>query len=178
MLKVDRSDKPLGLLEKHEAHRIGDLHRAFSIFVFRCKDSIFQLLLQQRAYSKYHSGGLWTNTCCGHGEISTPIEKTARNRLKEEMGFTSDLHYAGSFHYKSQVGLEMIEHEIDHVFVAFDNPQHIYPNPEEVIEYQWIDVDFLLRSFKEKQNEFTVWFYQAFELALKYTNINNYGFKE
>ena len=168
VLAVDQLDKPLGLIEKHEAHRDGILHRAFSIFLFRSFGSSFQILLQQRAEGKCHSGGLWTNTCCSHAEEDIPLKITAQNRLKTEMGFSCKLCPAGSFYYKANVGNGMIEHEIDHVFVGLHNPPLIRPNSQEVQNYQWKDVELLLKLPLEERKEFTVWFFQAFELALKF----------
>ena len=175
VLAVDRLDQPLGVIEKHKAHRNGILHRAFSIFLFRSSGSSFQVLLQQRAHGKYHSGGLWTNTCCSHAEENTPLEITAQDRLKTEMGFSCKLYRAGSFYYKANVDNGMVEHEIDHVFVGLHNPKLIQPNPKEVQDYQWQDVPFLLNLPIEKRGEFTVWFFQAFDLAWKFITLSKEG---
>ncbi|WP_171005762.1 NUDIX domain-containing protein [Candidatus Rhabdochlamydia sp. T3358] len=167
ILRVNQLDQPLGLIEKYEAHRNGILHRAFSVFLFRRLNSSLQLLLHQRTQEKYHSGGLWTNTCCSHAKKATPLENQAKNRLKIEMGFSCKLYHAGLFYYKENVGNEMIEHEIDHVFVGLHNPRFIRPNPQEVQNYKWIDVEALQSLSQEEQKKFTAWFFQAFELALK-----------
>ncbi|PWU14536.1 MAG: isopentenyl-diphosphate delta-isomerase [Chlamydiae bacterium] len=173
VLEVDCLDQPLRLVEKHEAHFNGILHRAFSIFVFRQLGTSLQLLLQQRAFGKYHSEGLWTNTCCSHAGNDS-LEKIARNRLQTEMGFSCELHPAGSFYYKADVGNGMMEHEIDHVFVGLHNPQVVQPNPEEVQDYQWRDVETLLELSSEQRKEFTVWFFQVFELALKFIKLHEW----
>jgi isopentenyl-diphosphate delta-isomerase len=168
ILAVDQLDQSLGLVDKYEAHRRGILHRAFSIFIFRFVDSSLQVLLHQRAKDKYHSSGLWTNTCCSHAIEEDSLEETARRRLEEEMGFSCDLHRLGSFYYKADVGHGLVEHEIDHVFVGLDNPELIRPNPQEVQDWRWISTDLLLKLPSEEKKLFTVWFFQAFELALGY----------
>ncbi len=167
LLEVDRSDRPIGLVEKKDAHLKGILHRAFSIFIFRKVESASQLLLQQRAFHKYHSGGLWTNSCCGHAEPDVPIEITASNRLQTEMGFSCPISFLGTFYYKTDVGNGMTEHEIDHVFAAFHHPSHIHPNPEEANAFKWIDMKELENALLTEPHEFTAWFPEALSIALK-----------
>lgn len=166
LIQVDNLDVPVGLVKKLEAHLDGVLHRAFSVFVFRKVGSSIQLLLQQRASHKYHSGGLWTNTCCSHAEPEVPVKETAKVRLQTEMGFTCPLQFMGSFHYKADVGNGMIEHEIDHVFAAFHNPTEFRINPEEADTCKWIDVDCLKQLLKSQPHEFTVWLPEALQIAL------------
>jgi len=166
VVSVDPSDSPIGLVEKQQAHREGVLHRAFSIFLLRRVEGTLQTLLQQRALHKYHSGGLWTNTCCSHAEADVPVEATAQKRLEEEMGFSCPLHYAGSFLYRAEVGNSMVEHEIDHVFAAFYDPPSIRLNPEEAENCRWEDADVVQKLLLKKRGEFTAWFPQAFEIAL------------
>ena len=168
IVQVERSDRLVGLVEKKHAHLNGILHRAFSIFVFREAQSSLQLLLQQRAFHKYHSGGLWSNTCCSHAEPNVPIEITASNRLQTEMGFCCPISLLESFYYKTDVGNGMIEHEIDHVFAAFYDPPHIQLNPEEANAYKWVDVKDLEKDLMIKRHEFTAWFPEAFRIALKF----------
>lgn len=168
ILQVDTSDMPLGLIEKKEAHVRGVLHRAFSVFIFRKVGPSCQLLLQQRAFGKYHSGGLWTNTCCSHADPYAPVEETAEIRLQTEMGFTCPLAYLGSFYYKADVGNGMTEHEIDHVFAAFNDPIDIRPDPEEAHAFKWIDIDDLEKQLSLKPHEFTAWFPEAYQMALKF----------
>lgn len=170
ILEVDTSDTPVGLIEKKEAHVKGILHRAFSIFIFRKVGSSYQLLIQQRAFGKYHSGGLWTNTCCSHADPNVAVEKTAEIRLQTEMGFTCPLSYLGSFYYKADVGNGMTEHEIDHVFAAFCDPIDIHPDPEEAHSFKWIDIDLLQKLLISKPREFTAWFPEAFKISLQFLN--------
>src|SRR5690606_25419863 len=140
VILVDEQDREIGTMEKMEAHRRGRLHRAFSVFVF---DDEKRLLLQQRALDKYHSGGLWTNTCCSHPR---PDEKTidaANRRLREEMGISCDLTYSFQFQYKAEFENGLIEHEVDHVFFGRSDSTPIL-NPNEVESYQYkalIDIE-------------------------------------
>src|SRR5438876_597866 len=110
LLCVDEDDNPIGINEKLEVHRLGLLHRAFSIFIFKIEDiSIKYLLMQRRGLSKYHTPGLWTNTCCGHASPLDDIAVSAKKRLKEEMGFTCNINSVGKFTYKSILDNNLIE---------------------------------------------------------------------
>ena len=114
---VDETDLETGTMEKMEAHLLGVLHRAFSIFIFNSKG---EFLLQQRAQGKYHNGGLWTNTCCSHPNPGEDILKAASRRLSEEMGFQTSLSPAFTFIYKASFDNGLTEHEFDHVFTGID----------------------------------------------------------
>jgi len=151
---VDASGKPTGLEEKMAAHEKGLLHAAFSVFVFNKKG---ELLPQQRASGKYHSGGLWTNTCCSHPRKGEDAARGAHRRLREEMGFDCPLREVYSFTYKAKLDHGLTEHEFDHVFFGdYDGP--VNPNLEEVDEYRWISLDALEKEVKAKPGEFTEWF--------------------
>src|SRR5918997_6672888 len=115
VILVDEADREVGTGSKLEAHREGALHRAFSVFVF---DRRGRLLLQKRAAGKYHSGGLWSNTCCGHPRPGEATAEAARRRLREEMNFDCELRAAFEFLYRAQFTNKLIEHEYDHVFVG------------------------------------------------------------
>ena len=168
LLQVDYTDNPVGLVEKKDAHLHGILHRAFSVFIFRKSGSAVQLLLQKRASHKYHSGGLWTNTCCSHAEPDVSVEETAQSRLREEMGFSCPLHFMGSFYYKADVGNGMTEHEVDYVFAAFHDPKEIRINSEEADAFKWIDIEPLKQLVVSQRHEFTAWFPEALQIALMY----------
>lgn len=160
---VDRHDREIGTCDKLAAHQKGQLHRAVSVFVFDARD---RLLLQRRALAKYHSGGLWSNTCCTHpgpGEI--PAD-TAVARLDEEMGFSCELRPAGSFVYRAEFDNGLIEHEYDHLFIGQydDDPQ---PAPAEVCDWTWMSLDEIQQMRQHRAEEFTVWFWPALDELLR-----------
>ncbi len=154
VILVDECDLELGCIEKMRAHREGLLHRAFSVFLFNDNG---EMLIQKRAMGKYHSPGLWTNTCCSHPRPGENTESAAIRRLKEEMGLTCNLTKAYSFVYRSDVGKGLIEHEFDHVFTGVTNDIPI-PNNDEVMAYRYIDIEHLMAEVSEAPNAFTPWF--------------------
>lgn len=163
VILVDENDKEIGSEEKIKAHEDGGkLHRAFSVFIFNSKG---EMLLQKRAGSKYHFGGLWTNTCCSHPHSDEPIEKTVHEKLKQEMGFDTELKEAFTFIYRAEFGNGLTEHELDHVFIGkFDGePQ---PNPEEADDWKWVNVEELQRDIKENPDNYTPWFRIALERVI------------
>lgn len=147
-------DQPIGLMEKQEAHHAGLLHRAFSVFVFNSKN---ELLIHQRASSKYHSPELWTNTCCSHPRENESYEQAAHRRLKEEMGFDCPLNEKFHFIYKAELEKDLFEHELDRVFTGFYEGK-ISLNKDEVMDYKWISLDMLKNDIKENPDNYTVWF--------------------
>ncbi len=169
VILVDPNDQPMGEIEKIAAHRLGLRHRAFSIFVFRQHPRDWELLLQQRANHKYHTPGLWTNTCCSHPKPTEGrIEEAAARRLQEEMGFQTPLSYAGWFHYIAAVGNGLTENENDHVFTGIlMNPTVIKPNAAEAQAYRWISLTDLNHELHDQPENFTPWFAKAYQLALK-----------
>ncbi|WP_028297545.1 isopentenyl-diphosphate Delta-isomerase [Olivibacter sitiensis] len=156
---VDKNDEVLGYEEKMAAHEKGLLHRAFSIFVF---DLQGRLLLQKRAQRKYHSGGLWTNTCCSHPRPDEDIEAAAHRRLKEELGFDCPLTWAYSFIYRSELDKGLTEHEYDHVFFGTYEGQ-ITPNPEEVGLCNYISLHEIERDIHLHPQRYTEWFKITFD---------------
>lgn len=163
---VDDQNNPTQIADKLLAHQKGWLHRAFSVFVFRKTETGFELLLQQRHPDKYHSGNLWTNTCCSHPNVNEQIVQAGERRLTEEMGITVSLTEVGVFHYTADVGNGLIENEIDHVLVGFSNPSTIPFNQQEVATYRWCEISVLQKELREHPTHFTRWFAQAFEHAL------------
>jgi isopentenyl-diphosphate delta-isomerase len=154
VILVDEQDHELGILEKMEAHKRGVLHRALSVLVFNSKGEI---LLQKRADSKYHSGGLWTNTCCSHPRPGESISDAATRRLKEEMGIELKLNHAQSFIYESKLDQGLTEHELDHIFTGvFDGKPNI--NKHEVADWKFISIDILLKDVSENPTHYTEWF--------------------
>ncbi len=156
---VDEDDRELGSAEKLSVHADGRLHRAFSIFVFDRKG---HLLLQRRATGKYHSGGLWTNTCCGHPRPFEPVLEAAHRRLREEMGFDCPLQSMLSFVYQSQLENGLNEHELDHVLVGRFEGRPT-PNPAEADDWCWVDVRVVLQDAKVHPERYTAWFPLALE---------------
>jgi isopentenyl-diphosphate delta-isomerase len=151
---VDEHNNQTGIMEKQEAHQKALLHRAFSVFVFNNQN---ELLLQQRALTKYHSGGLWTNTCCSHPRPGEDTLAAAHRRLKEEMGFDCDLSEKFSFIYQTPFDNGLSEHELDFVFTGmFNNPPQ--PNADEVAAFRWISLPELEKEVAEYPEHFTIWF--------------------
>jgi isopentenyl-diphosphate Delta-isomerase len=158
VILVDEQDNELGLMEKMEAHEKALLHRAFSVFIF---NDAGQMLLQQRAYNKYHSGGLWTNACCSHPLPGESVADAAQRRLMEEMGFTTPLNKAFAFVYKAPFDNGLVEHEFDHVFTGYHNGS-IAPNEAEVQDYCYQTMDEIKQGIAAQPHRFTEWFKIAF----------------
>ncbi|WP_312922709.1 isopentenyl-diphosphate Delta-isomerase [Empedobacter brevis] len=161
---VDQDDQKLGLMEKQQAHVAGLLHRAFSVFVFNSKG---ELMIQQRAATKYHSPTLWTNTCCSHPRDKETYEEAAHRRLQEEMGFDCELEYKFNFIYKAHLENDLTEHELDHVFIGtFDDEPNL--NPDEVMAYCWVELDDLKKDMEKNPQNYTAWFKIIFEHYVSY----------
>ncbi len=158
LILVDENDVPVGTAEKMEAHQKALLHRAFSVFIFNSKG---EMLLQQRALKKYHSGGLWTNACCSHPYENQDTLFAAQKRLQEEMGFTTPLTKAFEFIYKAPFDNGLTEYEYDHAFVAnYDGA--INPNADEVMDFCFMNMDELKKSLHSHPHKYTEWFKIAF----------------
>jgi isopentenyl-diphosphate delta-isomerase len=166
IILVDEQDHPIGVAEKMEAHEKNLLHRAFSIFIIRMTDQP-EILLQQRALHKYHSGGRWTNTCCSHPRPHETVIEAGMRRLQEEMGITADLRDLGWFQYNAHFENGLSEHEIDHVLIG-EVPAScaIIPNPDEVMAYRWITIAALQAELAAQPDQFTPWFEQALEVVI------------
>jgi isopentenyl-diphosphate delta-isomerase len=158
VILVNEQDEPTGTMEKMEAHKKGLLHRAFSVFIFNDKG---ELLLQRRALNKYHSGGLWTNSCCSHPQPGEETVIAAQRRLKEEMGFTTPLEKIFDFVYKAEFNNGLAEYEFDHVF-AGKYEGTINFNKEEVMDYCYKSLADVRNSLQEHPDKFTSWFHIAF----------------
>ena len=164
VILVDENDNQVGVMPKLEAHQKGLLHRAFSVFIFNSK---YELLLQKRASSKYHSGGLWTNTCCSHPREGEEILDAANRRLIEEMGIETSLRKVHDFIYKAELDNDLTEHEFDHVFYGIYNEDPII-NKDEADDFKWIDMDSLNEDIKKNGDNYTIWFKIAFEYFYNY----------
>jgi isopentenyl-diphosphate Delta-isomerase len=168
VILVDEDDNLVGSCEKLAAHLAGgQLHRAFSVFVF---DAAGRLLLQQRAMEKYHFGGLWTNTCCSHPRPGETTRAAAQRRLTEELGFTVPLTEQGSFLYRAHdPSSGLTEHELDHVFVGhFDSAPT--PNPAEVMGWRWQAMDEVEAELMAHPERFTPWFPLALNQFKNYSS--------
>ena len=156
---VDTNDQPLGLMPKMEAHEKGVLHRAFSVFIL---NDAGELMLQQRALHKYHSPGLWTNTCCSHQRNGESNIVAGKRRLQEEMGFVAELHELTSFIYKAPFNNGLTEHELDHIMIGhFNGTPEI--NPEEVANWKWMFVEDVRDNIQKHPENYTVWFIIIFD---------------
>lgn len=159
---VDDQDRPLGLMAKLAAHEAGVLHRAFSAYVFRMHDGRLDMLLQKRATTKYHFGGLWTNATCGHPLEGTTPAEAGQRRLREEMNIDCELRAVGTFIYRAQSANALIEHELDHVLVGMFAGELPAPNPVEADAARWIGLQDLDRELAETPEQFTPWFAQGY----------------
>ena len=160
---VDELDNKVGLMEKMEAHINPTLHRAFSIFIFNSKN---EMLLQQRALSKYHTPGLWTNTCCSHPRDGESLHDATKRRLQEEMGMQCELKEAFSFIYKADVMQGLVEHEFDHVFIGTSDDLPII-NKEEVESFRYDTVENIKADIERNPQNYTAWFKIAFDKLLE-----------
>ena len=151
---VNAEDKPSGSMEKLEAHEKGALHRALSVLIVNSKKEI---LLQRRAIGKYHSPGLWTNTCCSHPYPGEDPNKAAKRRLQEEMGMSAELEFLFKFLYKCDFENGLIEHELDHVFVGeTDDTPHL--NTDEAMAFKWMSIENLEQDMLSCPENYTFWF--------------------
>ena len=158
VILVNERDEVTGTSEKMEAHQKGLLHRAFSIFVFNGRG---EMLMQQRAPAKYHSGGLWTNACCSHPQPGEKTEAAARRRLKEEMGFETPLTEIFDFIYKAEFENGLAEYEFDHVFVGeYDGSVHF--NNEEVVDFCFLPMPEIRALLERHPEKYTAWFHISF----------------
>lgn len=159
VILVNEQDEKIGLMPKMEAHEKALLHRAFSVFIFNDKN---ELMLQQRALDKYHSPGLWTNTCCSHQRDGESNIEAGQRRLQEEMGFSVPLEEKASFIYKAPFDNGLTEHEFDHVMVGYYNedPQ---PNPEEVGGWKWMSMEDVRQDLNDRPKLYTAWFHIIFD---------------
>ena len=164
VILVDNNDNQIGLMPKLEAHEKGVLHRAFSVFIF---NNHGELMLQRRALTKYHSPGLWTNTCCSHQRDGETNIISGKRRLNEEMGFDTELFEKTSFIYKAKFDNGLTEHEFDHVLVGSYNCSPII-NSTEVDSWKWMSMENIKKDIKDHPDNYTAWFKIIFEKYYKY----------
>ena len=154
VILVNQQDEVVGTMEKMEAHRTGKLHRAFSIFIFNDKK---ELLIQQRAIEKYHSGGLWTNSCCSHPRPEENTLSAGKRRLNEELGFDTELKEAFSFIYRAELDHDLIEHELDYVLTGVYNKVPKF-NADEVMAVDYVSLTEIEEGISSHPEKYTEWF--------------------
>jgi len=158
LILVDDNDICVGFDSKIQIHRRGVLHRAFSLFIF---DQHGRFLLQKRAEKKYHSAGLWTNTCCGHPRQAEELACAAHRRLQEEMGFDCALNKVATLTYRAQLTNDLIEHEYDHIFIGLFHGSPVV-DPAEVADWKWLTLSEITKLIKINPEKFSVWFIEIF----------------
>lgn len=168
VILVNQDDQPIGTMEKLEAHQKGVLHRAFSVFLF---NSNHELLLQQRAFDKYHSAGLWTNTCCSHPRPGEDALTAAHRRLEEEMGMHCPLQFISKFQYKTHFNNGLFEHEIDYIFVGRSDtlPQI---NTQEVNDFKYLSLQQIKTDITNRPEQYTAWFKLCIPEIEQFNKIN------
>ncbi len=164
VILVNEKDEQIGLMPKQEAHEKAVLHRAFSVFVFNDSN---ELMLQQRALNKYHSPGLWTNTCCSHQRNGEGNIEAGKRRLQEEMGFVTELSETTSFIYKAPFENGLTEYEYDHILVGKFNDKPII-NLEEVASWKWMLLEDVKNDMVSNPNNYTAWFKIIFDNFYKH----------
>lgn len=167
VILVNENDEPIGTMPKLEAHEKAVLHRAFSIFVFNDNN---ELMLQQRASNKYHSPNLWTNTCCSHQRLGESNIEAGMRRLREEMGFVTDLKNTISFIYKAPFDNGLTEHEFDHVLVGIYNKAPKI-NTKEVLNWKWMSLENVKHDLQLHPELYTEWFKIIFDKFYQHLNI-------
>lgn len=170
LILVNENDEAVGYMDKMQVHKLGLLHRAFSIFIF---DSKGRLLLQKRAERKYHGGGLWTNTCCSHPKNGDNLQTAAERRLFEEMGFTTNLQKIFEFTYLANVENGLIENEYDHVFTGIYEGI-IDPDRNEVADYTYKDIPSVSFDIESEPHNYTSWFKIAFPKIRDWSSGRNF----
>jgi isopentenyl-diphosphate delta-isomerase len=155
VILVDGEDNEIGIEDKLKAHQKGGkLHRAFSVFIFNSKG---ELLIQRRAKNKYHCPGLWSNTCCSHPSPGEKLNHSALKRLREEMGFDSELEEVFSRKYSLKLDHNLWEKEFDHIFIGnYDG--EVNPDPQEVDQWKWVGLEGLKKDMEENPDNYTPWF--------------------
>lgn len=167
VILVDENDNQIGLMPKMEAHEKALLHRAFSVFVFNDKN---ELMLQQRALHKYHSPGLWTNTCCSHQREGESNLEAGKRRLQEEMGFVTELQETTSFIYKAPFDNGLTEHEYDHIMLGYYNEAPNI-NEDEVVDWKWMGLEDVKLDIAKHPEYYTAWFKIIFDKFYEFINV-------
>lgn len=167
VILVNENDEQIGVMPKMEAHEKAVLHRAFSVFIFNDNG---ELMLQQRALHKYHSPGLWTNTCCSHQRVGETNLEAGLRRLQEEMGFTTPLKETTWFIYKAPFDNGLTEHELDHILVGNFNDSPTV-NKDEVADWKWMGLEEVKNDITKQPERYTAWFKIIFDKYYNYISL-------
>lgn len=162
IILIDEKDNVIGSEKKLAVHQNGLRHRAFSIYIFNRQG---QMLIQQRAFDKYHSGGLWSNSCCSHQRENEELENAIHRRLEEELGFDCKLEEAFAYSYRVEFENGLIENELDHVFFGEYNGK-VKPNRREVTDWKWIDLNHLEKKIRENPGQYSYWFKKSLKRVI------------
>ncbi|MGN1417980.1 MAG: isopentenyl-diphosphate Delta-isomerase [Acutalibacteraceae bacterium] len=157
LILVNLNDEPIGHLDKTQTHRTAQLHRAFSVFLYKIVDKKIYMLLQKRAEDKYHSGGLWTNACCSHPRTGETLQEAVPRRMKEELGISTPVREVFSFTYFHRFSQTCAEFEYDHVFIG-EWEEQVNPDPQEIAQTAWVEISELERQMTQNPDSFTAWF--------------------
>jgi isopentenyl-diphosphate Delta-isomerase len=168
LILVDEKDNQLGTMEKLEVHKKGLLHRAFSVFIFNSEG---KFLLQQRADEKYHSPGLWSNTCCSHPLSGETVANAVKRRLGQEMGMQTETTFQFSFIYKKEFDNGLTEYEFDHVYFG-KSDELPHPDPAEVKNWKYISLPDLKDDILQNPDNYTEWLKICFEKVLEHLQQN------
>lgn len=165
LVLMDLNNNEIGCATKEEVHKKGYLHRAFSVFLY--KDN--KILLQKRNEKKYHSGGLWTNSCCSHPRYHEDLELAIQRRLNEELGIINNVlvEYLGDILYHNKFSNSIIEYEKDAIYVG-EYRGDINYSIEEISDVQWVEINEIKEEIIKNPNKYTCWFIIAFPLILNY----------
>lgn len=168
LILVDQNDNQIGVGEKLATHIEGKLHRAFSVLLLRKNNGKIELLLQQRSAKKYHSANLWANTCCGHPRPGENIVVAAKRRLHEELGIGAELVEVGNFHYRAKLAsTSLVEDEIDHVLIGYVGEVQLNPNPSEVQNTRWVELDQLRQDIEQNPCKYVVWLPEVLQVVIR-----------
>lgn len=169
LILVDENDNQIGLAEKMQAHEMGLLHRAFSVFIIRSNNGEYEILMQQRNKDKYHCGGLWTNTCCSHPRDQENLIQAAQRRLQEEMGLQIiDLQEIGTFTYRAAFSNGLVEHEYDHVLIGKYKDEDFVVNAAEVQDFKWMTLNTIKEALVAEPEIYTPWLQPALNIVRKH----------
>lgn len=165
LVLVDGLDRPMGRATKERAHAEGLLHRAFSVLLVREGGAGCEVLLAQRAAGKYHSAGLWANSCCSHPRAGEELLDAARRRVREELGCeVRGLREIGAFVYRAEFGNGLVEFEYDHVLLGSCEGEPD-PDPAEVGAVRWEPAESVAVELAEHPERFAPWAFTVLSLA-------------